>query len=94
MIKLVIEQAHHFGGGTGFTESLARARGLKPVSATARMKSLFPMMPGASDLVVKIVADAGSGHVLGGQIVAEVSTTDKVDLLSLSGPNRGCQWLP
>ena len=71
-------------GSTGFTEDMARERGFEPVAAVARTQSRFPMMPGASDVTVKLVADAATGRVLGGQVVAQVSTTDKVDVLTLA----------
>ncbi|MBU0638658.1 MAG: FAD-dependent oxidoreductase [Planctomycetes bacterium] len=71
-------------GATGFTEELARQRGFQTVSGHGSTTSLFPMMPGATELKVKIVADAQSGRVIGGQVLGETPTADKVDTITLA----------
>ncbi|MGD8453376.1 MAG: FAD-dependent oxidoreductase [Phycisphaerae bacterium] len=71
-------------GATGFTEELARQRGFEVVGGHGSTTSLFPMMPGATKLKVKIVADAQSERVLGGQVLSETPTTDKVDTITLA----------
>ena len=71
-------------GTTGFTEELAQRRGFQTVCGFGSTTSLFPMMPGATELKVKIVADARTGRVLGGQVLGEVPTTDKVDTITLA----------
>jgi len=71
-------------GATGFTEELARQRGFEAISGYGTTTSLFPMMPGATKLKVKIVADAASGRVLGGQVLGEVPVTDKIDTITLA----------
>jgi NADPH-dependent 2,4-dienoyl-CoA reductase/sulfur reductase-like enzyme len=71
-------------GSTGFTEELAQKRGFETVSGRGATTSVFPMMPGATELKVKIVADARSGRVLGGQLLAEIPTADRVDTITLA----------
>ena len=71
-------------GATGFSEELARQRGFETVSGHGATTSVFPMMPGATELKVKIVAAAQSGRVLGGQVLGEIPTADKVDTITLA----------
>ncbi len=71
-------------GATGFTEELARQRGFDVVVGRGETTTLFPMMPNAGKLKVKIIADAKDLRILGGQIVSTLPTTDKVDILSLA----------
>jgi NADH oxidase (H2O2-forming) len=70
--------------GAGFTEEAARQRGFAPVAGTGHTQSMFPMMPGASDVQMKLVVDSESRRVLGGQVVAEVAATDKIDVVTLA----------
>ncbi len=71
-------------GGTGFTEELSAVRGMETVCGYGQTTHMFPMMPGAEELRVKIVADADSRGIIGGQVVGPASVTDKVDILTLA----------
>ncbi len=71
-------------GSTGFTEDLARRRGIDPLVGYGETTTLFPMMPGADELKVKIVADAMNLRIVGGQVVSSLPATDKVDLVTLA----------
>ena len=79
-------------GATGFTEAIAANRNFKTVSGYGETTNMFPMMPGASNLKVKIVADTATGRILGGQILGYSSVTDKVDIISLAIQHRFTLW--
>ncbi len=75
-------------GATGFTEELAHQRGFKTIIGYGETTTLFPMMPGAGKLKVKIIADAHDFRIIGAQVVSTVSTTDKIDILTLAIQRR------
>ena len=75
-------------GSTGFTEELAKQRGFETVTGTGETTTLFPMMPGADNLKVKIVADARDLKIIGAQVISGLSATDKIDVISLAIQNR------
>ncbi len=56
---------------TGFTESFAESAGYNVVSGKAHGKSKPEYYPDSKDITVKIIADAKTGKVLGGQAVGE-----------------------
>jgi NADPH-dependent 2,4-dienoyl-CoA reductase/sulfur reductase-like enzyme len=56
---------------TGFNESFAEASGYKIITGKAHGKNKPEYYPGAKDINVKIIADAKTGKVLGGQIVGD-----------------------
>lgn len=71
-------------GGTGFTERMATNRGIETICGYGQTTHTFPMMPGAQDLRVKIVVNADSNKIIGGQVVGSTSVTDKVDIITLA----------
>lgn len=75
-------------GSTGFTVETAERRGFKTVVGWGETTTLFPMMPGAGPLKIKIVADAHDLRIIGGQVVSKLPVTDKVDILSLAIQRR------
>lgn len=56
---------------TGFNEFFAESAGYKIISGKAHGKNKPDYYPGATDITVKIIADAKTGKVLGGQAVGE-----------------------
>lgn len=74
----------HRIGAAGFTAEAAAQRGFEPVVGYGETTSMFPMMPGATDVRIKVVADRETQRILGGQVLSQVSATDKVDVISLS----------
>ncbi|MEW6709932.1 MAG: FAD-dependent oxidoreductase [Candidatus Riflebacteria bacterium] len=74
-------------GGTGFTETLAKARGFKTVVGLGQTTSRFPIMPGARKVQVKLVADAETGRILGGQVIGHEAVAERIDLISLALQN-------
>jgi len=75
-------------GSTGFTEEVAQERGIGTVAGWGETTTLFPMMPGAGDLKVKVVADARDLRIIGGQVVSALPVTDKIDTLPLAIQRR------
>jgi len=71
-------------GGTGFTESFARQRGFETVSGYGETTSKFPIMPGAEPVKVKLVADAKTGRLLGGQVLGPDAVAERIDVISLA----------
>lgn len=71
-------------GSTGFTKSVAESRGLEVVEGHGETTTLFPMMPGADELKVKIIAEKETLRVVGGQILSKLPATDKVDVITLA----------
>jgi NADH oxidase (H2O2-forming) len=56
---------------TGFNEFFAEAAGYKIITGKAHGKTKPEYYPGAKDINIKIIADAKTGKVLGGQIVGD-----------------------
>jgi len=74
--------------GTGFTEAYARTRGLTTRCSYGESTSRFPMMPGARPLRVKLVADAASGRLLGGQVWGYEAVAERIDVITLAIQQR------
>ena len=70
--------------GTGFTESYARTRGFEPVAAFGESTSRFPMMPGARPVRIKLVADAATGRLIGGQAWGHEAVAERIDVITLA----------
>jgi NADPH-dependent 2,4-dienoyl-CoA reductase/sulfur reductase-like enzyme len=71
-------------GGTGFTETLAKARGFETITGFGQTTSRFPIMPGAKKVQVKLVADVATGKLLGGQVIGYEAVAEKVDVITLA----------
>lgn len=56
---------------TGFNQFFAKSAGFETISGKAQGKNKPAYYPGAKDITVKIIADAKTGKVLGGQAVGE-----------------------
>lgn len=75
-------------GSTGFTATIAESRGIETIVGYGETTTLFPMMPGADTLKVKIVADKKNMRVIGGQVLSKLAATDKVDVITLAIQRR------
>ncbi|WP_022850421.1 FAD-dependent oxidoreductase [Limisalsivibrio acetivorans] len=75
-------------GGTGFTEEEAKKRGFITITAKGETTTRFPMMPGAKRVFVKLVADADSGRIIGGQVVGGEGVPGRVDTITLAIQQR------
>ncbi len=58
-------------GATGLNEFFAESAGYKIISGKAHGKNKPDYYPGAKDITVKIIADAKTGKLLGGQVIGE-----------------------
>lgn len=72
-----------FIGGTGLKEKEAAQR-FDVITGYAEFTTAFPIMPGASKVRVKLIADRESGRIVGGQVVSGKPVTDKVDQISMA----------
>lgn len=67
---------------TGLTEREAAAAGLVPRAAVLRSTDHAGYLPDAQQLIVKLVAEAGSGRLLGGQVVGRAGADKRIDVLA------------
>jgi len=73
-------------GRTGISEREAEAAGIDVVSATIRDRTRAGYYPGAGPIWVKLVAEADTGRLLGGQIVGVEGAAKRIDVLAT------CVW--
>lgn len=69
---------------TGFTAEVAAKRGIETVEGWGETTTLFPMMPNAGKLRIKIIADIRDLRIVGAQIISILSATDKIDIITLA----------
>ncbi|MBP8685882.1 MAG: FAD-dependent oxidoreductase, partial [Methanomassiliicoccales archaeon] len=69
-------------GGTGMSRSLAEYYGVKVAEATGVGSSRARYYPGGKDITVKLLADAGSGRLIGGQIVGGEDVAGRVNWIT------------
>ena len=67
---------------TGISEREAREAGIAVVSETIEDRTRAGYYPGSGPIWVKLVADAGSGRLLGGQIVGVEGAAKRIDVLA------------
>ena len=67
---------------TGISEREAREAGIDVVSETIEDRTRAGYYPGAGPIWVKLVAQAGSGRLLGGQIVGVEGAAKRIDVLA------------
>ncbi len=68
---------------TGFNEFFAQSAGFKVISGKARGKNKPEYYPGAKDITVKLIADAKTGKLLGGQVIGEGAGA-RINVISLA----------
>jgi NADPH-dependent 2,4-dienoyl-CoA reductase/sulfur reductase-like enzyme len=69
---------------TGLTESEARRDGFEFVARTIESTTRAGYLPDARPMWVKLLAEAGTGRILGGQIVGEAGAAKRVDALAMA----------
>ena len=69
-------------GRVGLTEREAEAEGFDIVATTLDSTDHAGYMPDARDLTVKLVAERGSGRLLGGQVLGQAGVAQRVDVLA------------
>jgi NADPH-dependent 2,4-dienoyl-CoA reductase/sulfur reductase-like enzyme len=69
-------------GSTGFNEELARSRGFEIVTAKGETTTRFPIIPGATKVIVKLIAEKNTLRILGAEVVAGESVPQFIDVIS------------
>ena len=69
-------------GRTGIGEREAQQAGIEVVSTTIKDRTRAGYYPGAGPIWVKLVAEPGSGRLLGGQIVGVEGAAKRIDVLA------------
>ena len=69
-------------GRAGLTEHAARRAGFDVVSATIESTTRAGYYPGASPITVKVVAERGSGRLVGAQIIGREGAAKRVDVMA------------
>jgi len=67
---------------TGLQENEIAALGLEHVSAVIKSRTKAGYYPGAGEITVKLLAERGSGRLLGGQIVGLEGSAKRIDTLA------------
>jgi NADPH-dependent 2,4-dienoyl-CoA reductase/sulfur reductase-like enzyme len=67
---------------TGLQEKEIKALGLEHVSAVIKSHTKASYYPGAEEITVKLLAEKGSGRLLGGQIVGLEGSAKRIDTLA------------
>ncbi len=69
-------------GRTGISEREAANAGIEVVTATIKDRTRAGYYPGAGPIWVKLLAEPGSGRLLGGQIVGTEGAAKRIDVLA------------
>ena len=73
---------------TGYNTEIAERNGFKTVSGRVNMQTKPGWMPDAKDVSVKIIVDADSGRLLGGQCIGEEGAAWRVNVISVAIKTR------
>lgn len=69
---------------TGLLEAEARAAGFEPVPVTVRSTTRAGYFPGAVPITVKMIAERGTGRLLGAQLVGREGSGKRVDVCAVA----------
>lgn len=69
-------------GRTGLTEERAGKEGYSPVTATVTANSKASYYPGGAPMTVKLIADRGSGRLLGAQVLGSDGVLARINTLA------------
>ncbi len=73
-----------FVGGTGLTEGFLQKENIPYIKGEAELTTIFPVMPGAKKIKMKLLAEKGTLRILGGQVISGMPVTDKVDIITMA----------
>jgi NADPH-dependent 2,4-dienoyl-CoA reductase/sulfur reductase-like enzyme len=73
---------------TGYSKRIAEGHGLKVVSGKANMSIKPKWMPDSKEISVKVIADAETGRILGGQAIGEKGTDWRINIIALAIKQR------
>ncbi len=76
-----------FAGGTGLSETVARKK-YDVIVGYSELTTMFPIMPEAKLVKMKLVVSRADLRVLGAQVVSGNPVTDKVDLVTMAIQNN------
>jgi len=71
-------------GGTGFTVTIAKQRGLDVSTSFGETTTRFPMMPGAGKVKVKLVYENDTKRIVGGQVIGAEAVAERIDTITLA----------
>jgi NADPH-dependent 2,4-dienoyl-CoA reductase/sulfur reductase-like enzyme len=71
-------------GRTGLLETEARAAGFQPVSVTVQSTTRAGYYPGATPITVKMIAERGTGRLLGAQLVGREGSGKRIDVCAVA----------
>jgi NADPH-dependent 2,4-dienoyl-CoA reductase/sulfur reductase-like enzyme len=69
-------------GRTGLSEREAAEAGFASLSAKIEASSRAGYYPGSSEITVKLVAEVGTGRLLGGQVIGREGAAKRIDVLA------------
>ncbi len=69
---------------TGLGEQEARDAGFEPICTTVRSTTRAHYYPGAAWVTIKVVAERGTGRLLGAQIVGEEGGAKRIDVFAMA----------
>jgi len=73
---------------TGYNTEIAERNGFKVIAGRANMQTKPNWMPAAKDISVKIILDAETGRILGGQAIGEEGAAWRINVISVAIKNR------
>ncbi len=68
---------------TGYNSSMAEAAGYKVIGGRVNTRNKPTWIPGAKDISIKIIADAETGKILGGQSIGNEGTDWRINMIAL-----------
>ena len=71
-------------GRTGLREAEARAAGFEPVTVTVQSTTRAGYFPGTAPVTVKMIAERGTGRLLGAQLVGQQGSGKRVDVCAVA----------
>jgi rhodanese-related sulfurtransferase len=78
-----IVRVHHMVAGfTGLNSSQAAAAGFTFFTSLTRNNSHAHYYPGAKPVMIKVIAEEGTGRLLGAQVLGEIGVDKRVDVLA------------
>jgi NADPH-dependent 2,4-dienoyl-CoA reductase/sulfur reductase-like enzyme/rhodanese-related sulfurtransferase len=69
---------------TGLSMKEAEKEGFRPIQAIVRGHDRAHYYPGQKELILKLVADNGTGRLLGGQVIGEGPSDKFIDILAMA----------
>jgi NADH oxidase (H2O2-forming) len=69
---------------TGYNSSIAERNGFEVITGRVNLKTKPNYMPGAKDISVKLVVDAETGRIIGGQAIGEEGAAWRIDIVALA----------